>query len=103
MVETVYTVEISGIDWFEDPDTGNGYWGEEHYVCETFEFDTYEEAKGFVLDMTEEQVIAYEKNEHCNSLDVCIYKRIAISEYGEEWNLEGDAAWIGNNKVEECL
>ena len=102
-MEEVYTVEVSGCDWFEDPETGEGYWGDEHYVSETFEFDTYEEAKAFALGITAEQVAQYEKREHCNSLDVCIYKRIAISEYGEEWNLEGDATWICNNRVEECL
>ena len=96
-----YQVEISGCDMFEDPDTGERYWGDEHYPVKTLYFDTYDDAKEFALGITTEQVIKYEKHERCNSLDACIYEQVARYGSWGEWNLVGHISWVGNTKVEE--
>ena len=57
-------------------------------------FDTYDEARSFVLGITKEQAVSYEKKAGTNSLDITVYKETVIDGHYDDVCAVGFADWI---------
>lgn len=90
-----YTVVVQGNDWSAEEG-----WAAEHYhVCD-IPMDSEEEAILFLLGITKEQALEWERESECNGLDVCVFAdevdENGVHAYG--FNIVASCEWIGDGR-----
>lgn len=90
-----YTVSVSGNDW--DEECG---WHDEHYhVCD-IPMGSIEEAILYLLYITKEQALEWERESECNGLDVLVFAD-EVDENGTPthgFNIVAECEWIGDGR-----
>lgn len=96
MITYGYSIAIMGCDAFYDETCGDFYWADEHEFVTEYEFDSQEDAISFLRGITEEQVIAWEKESKCNSLEATIICERYDDDQFIDFTMSGAAEWVGN-------
>lgn len=91
-VDHIYEVEIFGQDY----DFEHDEWVEESRECISQNcYDTHKAAANAVQRITPNSAVKLEKRSGCNGLDIVIVERTFVNDDESDWNIVGEAEWIG--------
>jgi len=63
---------------------------------------SYDDAVAFVLGITEEQALEWERMSGCNGLDIVIYKEEHVDgQYTGNFDVVGQYSWIGTTRTDD--
>ena len=88
-----YAVTIMGCD--ASFDDGELTWGDEHELVHERHFDSQEEAIEYLRSISRDQVIVWEKESRCNSLDAIIQRDEFEDGEFVRFVMTGEAEWVG--------
>lgn len=95
VAEYDYTIEVRGNDWSAEEG-----WAPEHYhICE-IPMDGMNEAILYLLNITKEQALEWERKSRCNGVDILVFAD-EVDENGVytlEFNVVAECEWIGDGR-----